>query len=159
MPAGAERLAAVSEALAGTQSWFVGGLVRDALLERPLDDVDVVTSHDAEAAARLVAKAVRGAVFPLSEEFGGWRVVPHDGGWQIDISPLADDGLEADLAQRDLTVNAMACPISATRDEIAVLAVDLHGGLADLSATTLRAVGPTAFESDPMRVARLARLS
>ena len=159
MPAGAERLAAVSEALAGTQSWFVGGVVRDALLERPLDDVDVVTSHDAEAAARLVAKAVRGAVFPLSEEFGGWRVVPHEGGWQIDISPLADGGLEADLAQRDLTVNAMARPISATRDEIAGAVVDLHGGLADLSAKTLRAVGPAAFTSDPLRVARLARLS
>ena len=159
MSDGGERLAAVSEALAGTQSWFVGGVVRDAILERPLDDVDVVTSHNAEAAARLVAEAVRGAVFPLSEEFGGWRVVPHAGGWQIDVSPLADGGLEADLAQRDLTINAMACPISATLDEIASSAIDLHAGLSDLSAKALRAVGQGAFISDPLRVARVARLS
>lgn len=159
MPEGAERLAAVSAALAGTESWFVGGVVRDAFLDRPLDDVDVVTSADPETAARSVANAVRGAVFPLSDEFGGWRVVPHREGWQIDISPLADGGLEADLAQRDLTINAMACPISATRDGFAEAVVDLHGGLGDLAAMTLRAVGQTAFTSDPLRVARVARLS
>ena len=43
--------------------------------------------------------------------FGAWRVVAHDRSWQVDLSPLGGDTIEADLGRRDLTVNAIAEPL------------------------------------------------
>ena len=45
-------LAAAREALAGHPAWLVGGAVRDRLLGRPTDDVDVALEGDPGAAAR-----------------------------------------------------------------------------------------------------------
>jgi tRNA nucleotidyltransferase/poly(A) polymerase len=59
--------------------------------------------------------------------------------------------LEADLARRDLTINAMA------RDDAGRL-IDPHGGEADLRAGMLRHVSP-AFVEDPLRVLRVARFA
>ena len=139
-------------ALGDTEAWFVGGGVRDRTLGRPLSDLDVVTSADVEGAARAVAAEIGAAVFPLSDEFGGWRVVPREGDWQVDLSPLADEGIESDLARRDFTINALAEPLRGGE------VIDLHGGIADLRSRLLRAVGPTSFDSDPLRIVRLARL-
>ncbi|MEI6446657.1 MAG: HD domain-containing protein [Actinomycetes bacterium] len=148
----AERIEAVRSALVGTEAWLVGGVVRDRELGRPLTDLDLVTASDVERSARALASEVGAAVFPLSDEFGGWRVVPREGGWQVDLSPLADGGIEADMARRDFTVNALAEPLQGGET------LDLHGGLHDLRAGVLRAVGPLSFASDPLRVVRLARL-
>ena len=165
MSIGAERVAKVAGALIGTDSWFVGGVVRDRLMGRELNDLDLVTTGDAQAAARAVAGAVGAAVFPLSEEFGGWRVVPRERGWQVDITPLAGEGIETDLARRDLTINAIACPMA---DAIGAPGegplpdaslIDPHSGAADIAARNLRAVGALAFAEDPLRVARLARFA
>ena len=72
----------VAEALApppGGEVWIVGGTVRDALLGRALRDVDLAVRGDAAAAAHAVARRVRGPAFPLSERFGGWRVIDRTG--------------------------------------------------------------------------------
>ena len=145
-------LEAVRSALAGERAWLVGGAVRDRLLGRPLDDLDVVLVGDAKAAARAVRAAAGGAMFELSEEFGGWRVVARDQSWHVDVLPLRDGGLEADLAARDLTINAMA-------EELATgEVVDPFRGRADLAAGVLRMVGPRSFDDDPLRIVRVARL-
>jgi len=160
-----ERPEVVAAELKGGSVWFVGGVVRDALLGRPLADLDLVAEGDVEQMAKGLGRIVSGAVFPLSEEFGGWRVVPRDGGWQIDITPLAEGGIGPDLARRDLTINAIACPAAAvlgsgpsalsTEAEL----IDPHRGVADLRSGTLRHVGPSSFADDPLRVARLARIA
>ena len=75
--------------------------------------------------ARALARAAGGHPFSLSETFGGWRVVAHDRSWQVDLLPLVGDVIEADLAQRDLTVNAIAEPLAGGER------VDPFGGLAD----------------------------
>ena len=72
-------VAAVREALRGSEAWVVGGTVRDELLGRPVRDVDLALAGDPEAAARAVAKAVRGPVFPLTEAFGAWRAIDRAG--------------------------------------------------------------------------------
>ncbi len=144
-------------ALAGRDAWLVGGAVRDLLLERTetRPDVDLVVAGDVEAAAAAIRSAApRGtAAFPLSEEFGAWRVTGPDGGWQVDLSPLQGDSLDADLRRRDLTVNALAQPLAGG------VPIDPTGGLADLEARRLRMVAPAAFEDDPLRVLRVARLA
>lgn len=145
--------ATVREALRGRRAWLVGGAVRDELLGRATGDLDVVVEHDAGGAARAVARAARGPAFELSDEFGAWRVLAADRSWQADVSALRGGSLQADLALRDFTVNAIAEPLDGGER------VDPHGGAQDLAAARLRAVGPHALADDPVRVVRLVRLA
>jgi poly(A) polymerase len=141
-------------ALAGTRAWLVGGAVRDRLLGRQTVDVDVVVDGDPAQAARAIARAApRAARFALSDEFGSWRVVARERAWQVDVEPLRGQTIEADLALRDFTVNAIAEPIEGGA------AIDPLGGAADLRAGRLRMAGPHAFDADPLRVLRLVRLA
>jgi len=146
-------LDAVRTALAGEPAWLVGGAVRDKLLGRPLVDLDVAVAGDPRAAARTLAAATGGAPFALSEAFGGWRVVGRGEDWQVDLLPLRDGDLNADLAARDFTINAMAEPVAGGP------LVDPHGGARDLEARTLRMVAPRAFADDPLRTIRAVRLA
>src|SRR6185312_1055997 len=147
-------LQAAREALGGDSAWLVGGAVRDELLGRPTADYDIVVAGDPERAARAVARSAgRAACFPLSAEFGSWRVVARDGSWQVDVEPLRAETLEGDLALRDFTVNAIARPLGGGEP------VDPLGGAADLRAGLLRVAGPSSYEHDPLRVLRLVRVA
>src|SRR4051794_29724980 len=143
----------VREALGDAPAWVVGGSVRDRLLGRrgADEDIDVVLEGDARAAARRIARAAGGAAFELSDVFGGWRVVGPGQAWQVDLQPLQGGTLDADLAARDLTVNAMAEPLRGGE------LIDPHGGRADLAARRLRMVSAGAVGADPPRVLRPPR--
>jgi putative nucleotidyltransferase with HDIG domain len=148
-------VAATRAALADSadDAWVVGGTVRDLVLGRPIVDVDLAVEGDPEQAARALADGLGGPLFPLSEEFGAWRVLAGSREWFCDVSPLQGDGIEADLARRDFTVNAIAVPLEGGEP------IDPHGGRADLDAAVLRVVGEQAYEDDPLRALRLARLA
>ena len=146
-------LEAVRAALAGRDAWLVGGALRDRLLGRPVEDVDVAVAGEARDAARAISREAGGTAFNLSDSWGAWRVVAPGQGWQVDITPLRGGELEADLAARDLTVNALAEPLGGGE------VVDLHGGRADLGRRLLRMVSERSFADDPLRVARLGRLA
>ena len=141
-------------AVLGDDAWIVGGGLRDALLGRPVADVDVAIAGDAAVAAARLARVHRASRFPLSSAFGAWRLSGGTLPVQVDITPIQGASLEADLALRDLTVNAMAVPVTGDPDLL-----DPHGGHADLVARRLRAVGPGAFAADPVRILRIARLA
>jgi poly(A) polymerase len=141
------------EALAGERAWLVGGALRDRLLGRPTPDLDVVVDGDVRAAARRLGRGAGGASFELSDQFGAWRVVARDRAWQVDLTPLQGGSLETDLAARDLTVNAMAEPLSGGE------LVDPHGGARDLEERRLRMVSAEAFDADALRTLRVARLA
>ncbi|MDX8150890.1 hypothetical protein SK069_04735 [Patulibacter brassicae] len=147
----------VRSALAGEDAWVVGGAVRDELQGRRSDDLDLAVP-DADAArrgARAIARAAGGHAFALSDAFGAWRATGPGSApaWQVDLTPLQGADLAADLARRDLTVNAIARPLAGGP------LVDPHGGAADLAAGRLRLVGPDALAADPVRVLRLARFA
>jgi poly(A) polymerase len=141
------------EALEGERAWLVGGALRDRLLGRPTPDLDVIVDGDVRAAARRLGRGLGGASFELSDQFGAWRVVSRETGWQVDITPLQGGSLEADLGARDLTVNAMAEPLGGGE------LVDPFGGARDLAERRLRMVSPAAFAADPLRTIRVARLA
>jgi poly(A) polymerase len=141
------------EALEGERAWLVGGALRDRLLGRPTPDLDVVVDGDVRAAARRLGRGLGGASFELSDQFGAWRVVARETGWQVDITPLQGGSLEADLGARDLTVNAMAEPLGGGE------LVDPFGGARDLAERRLRMVSAAAFAADPLRTIRVARLA
>ncbi len=150
----ADGLQAARLALADQRAWLVGGAIRDRALGRSMLDVDVVVDGDPGEAARSIARAAgRAACFALSEEFGAWRVTARDSSWQVDVEPLRGGSLEADLALRDFTVNAIAEPLAGGRP------IDPLGGLEDLAAGRLRMAGARAFADDPLRVLRLVRVA
>ncbi len=139
----------------GVRVWPVGGVVRDALLGRPLHDWDFAVERDAMGLARAVADALGGAYYPLDAARDTGRVVlQRQDGQRIDLdfAVLRGPDLEADLGGRDFTLNAMATGSDGRL-------VDLHGGLADLEARLVRAIGPSAFDDDPLRMLRAVRLT
>jgi poly(A) polymerase len=146
-----------------SDTWIVGGALRDELLGRPVRDVDVAVAGDPGPLARAIADEVMGPVFRLSEAFGAWRVIDRRRERVFDVSPLQADTIEADLAQRDFTVNAMARAVSARALATEALPagelIDPLGGRADLEARVLRVLGPQAYERDPLRPLRLARFA
>jgi len=135
--------------VAGVEAYVVGGAVRDEILGRPVVDVDVATP-DPEVAARIYAGLTKGALFPLSERHGAWRVAFSDG-TTVDYTPLRGS-LEDDLATRDFTINAIAVPVAGGER------IDPLQGVADLEAARLRAVSDSVFTDDPLRLLRAVRL-
>jgi poly(A) polymerase len=137
----------------GEGVWIAGGAVRDAALGRDVVDLDLAVGSDPAAAAKAVAREGGGHSFELSAEFATWRAVAADGSWQIDVTALRGETIEADLAERDFTIGAVAVPISGGEP------IDPFGGLADLDRRVLRAVGEGSFSADPLRLLRAARLA
>ena len=150
-------LAAVAEAI-GSPAWLVGGGVRNLLLARTLHDVDLALPDGSGAAARRLADRLGGAFVPLGEPHGMARVVlAGTPPLQVDLTDFRGPSLEADLAGRDVTVDALAVDLHALLRGPAAIQ-DPTGGLDDLARRRLRACGPTAFADDPVRVLRVLRL-
>jgi putative nucleotidyltransferase with HDIG domain len=150
-------LQAVAETV-GAPVWLVGGAVRDLLVGRPLHDVDLALPGGSGEAARRLAGRLGGAFVPLGEPHGMARVVlAGSPALHIDLGDLRGPSLEADLAGRDVTIDALAVDLPALLRGPAAIR-DPLGGLRDLAARRLRACGPTAFVDDPLRALRVLRL-
>ena len=150
---------------AGHECLLVGGSVRDALLDRRHDDVDLATSARPDEVEALV-RGWADHVWLQGQRFGTVGCSREGVGMEIttfraDVYrpdsrkpevAFADD-VEADLARRDFTVNAMA--IRLPEPEL----VDPYGGVADLAARRLRTpLAPeVSFLDDPLRMLRAAR--
>jgi tRNA nucleotidyltransferase/poly(A) polymerase len=137
-----------------SRTFLVGGAVRDALLSRPLHDFDFAVSGDGLAAARAVARALDMPFYALDDSRGTGRVIFSEGTELIhlDFASLRGTDLNADLAARDFTINAIA--LSADKQFI-----DPMGGQADLRSKVLRACGPASITDDPVRSLRLIRFA
>ncbi len=147
-----EAAAALLGAAQGVAVHLVGGAVRDALLGRPARDLDAVVERGGAAIAARLASSLRGRAVVLGgDAFAAWRVARRD--LVVDLWDRQGAPLAAELSRRDLTVNAVAVDLAS--GEI----VDPCGGIEDLERGRLRAPRPTAFDEDPLRVLRLARLA
>lgn len=152
--AAAPVVAATRRALQGAEGvWIVGGAVRDAALGRPVADLDLAVAGDPGGAARVIGKELGEHAFELSAEFGTWRVVARERGWQIDVTALREGSIEADLGERDFTIGAVAVPLDGEEP------VDPYAGLTDLAEKRLRAVSNRSFSADPLRLLRAPRLA
>ncbi len=159
----------------GHAAFVVGGSLRDALLGREPSDWDLTTDALPDEVVTLFPGAVyenrfgtvavrRGddvfelTTFRSEHEYADFRR-PH----RVEFG----DDIEADLARRDFTVNAIAWGRAAGPAETgtgvgaANVLVDPFGGLADLDARLLRAVGdPNArVREDALRMVRAVRLA
>lgn len=148
---------------AGAQVRFVGGCVRDSLVGRPVNDVDIAT--DAEP-ARVIAlmQAAGFKTIPLGVDHGTVMVVVDGESFEIttlrrDIDTDGrratvefTDDWDADAARRDLTFNALSLEVDGTIH-------DPFDGVADLHAGRVRFVGDatTRIQEDFLRLLRYYR--
>lgn len=152
--ASAPVVAATRQALQGADDvWIVGGAIRDAALGRAVADLDLAVAVDPGAAARAIGKELGEHAFELSAEFGTWRIVARERGWQIDVTALRGGSIEADLGERDFTIGAVAVPLHSEEP------IDPYAGLTDLAERCLRAVSDRSFLADPLRLLRAPRLA
>ena len=163
----AERFAA-----AGHRLYLVGGSVRDAIVGRPLEDLDLDLTTDARPGE--IERLVEGwadAVWDQGRRFGTlgaerrgrrYEITTHRAEAYVPESrkpevAFAGD-VEADLSRRDFTVNAMALEL-VPGDAVPGRLVDPFEGVADLAASRLRTpLSPEeSFTDDPLRMLRAAR--
>ncbi|NEQ99399.1 MAG: CCA tRNA nucleotidyltransferase [Cyanothece sp. SIO2G6] len=132
---------------------LVGGSVRDALLGRETDhiDLDFVLDKAAVETAQTIAKHYRAGFVVLDAERNIARVV-FDGA-TADFAQQVGDSLEEDLQRRDFTVNAIAYNPH-TRQLF-----DPLNGYLDLKQGLLRMVAITNLQDDPLRLLRAYRQS
>jgi poly(A) polymerase len=158
-------------AAAGHRLHLVGGSVRDALLGRLGDDLDLTT----DALPQQVLALVEGwaeATWETGIAFGTVGIAKK--GFRLEITTYRaesyrpesrnpevryGDSLIDDLVRRDFSVNAMAVALPDWKAPDAF--VDPHGGLDDLAARVLRTPGrpEDSFGDDPLRMLRAARFA
>ena len=143
---------------------FVGGCVRDAVLGRPIKDIDLATADPPAKVTELLLAAGLGAI-PTGIEHGTVTAVA--AGKPIEVTTLREDveplGRHANVAftgdwvadaqRRDFTINALYCDPDGTL-------YDPAGGLADLKAGRVRFVGDAAtrIREDYLRILRFFRI-
>jgi poly(A) polymerase len=156
---------AVLEALGadGAEVRFVGGCVRDALVGRPVNDVDLATADPPETVIALLRRAGLKAV-PTGLDHGTVTAVSDHRPFEVttlrrDVETHGrhatvafTDDWKADAARRDFTFNALSCRPDGTL-------YDPFGGQGDLEAGRVRFVGDARarIEEDYLRLLRFFR--
>ena len=139
--------------------YLVGGAVRDHFMNRPVQDIDLACEAPERMAGLLQqhhnATIVR---FDKKPHAVCYRVVDRNRKEEtLDIVQIKDNDIEADLRERDFTVNAIALEID--RHGQIQRAIDPVGGLSDIKNNIIRVASPRAFRSDPLRILRAFRFS
>jgi poly(A) polymerase len=149
----------------GHTLYLVGGSVRDAFLERPVEDFDFTTSARPDVIIELL-DGWADSVYTVGATFG--TVAATKNGRTVEVTTFRDevyrddsrkprvtysDDIQTDLSRRDFTVNSIAISLPDMET------VDPHGGLADLAAGRLRTPSDPeiSFSDDPLRMLRLFR--
>ena len=119
----------------------VGGAIRDLLLGREPNDVDVECDDPLAVAQSLGRKVIQLG----RDDLIAWRVV--EGDHIYDFSPLSP------LGRRDFTINAIAVDLATGEVR------DPHGGAQDIAHRVVRMIAAKNFDDDPLRLLRAVRFA
>lgn len=147
----------------GFEAYFVGGSVRDALLNQPIHDVDIATSAYPEEIKEIFHRTVdvgidHGTVLVLigeeQYEITTFRTESTYQDFRRPDTVTFVRSLKEDLKRRDFTINALAMNVDG---EI----IDLFDGINDLEHQIIRAVGNPRerFHEDALRMMRGLRFA
>lgn len=146
---------------AGHEAYFAGGCVRDRLLGRPAQDIDIATSARPEAVQKLFPRTVA-----VGAQFG--VIVVLEGGAEFQVATFRADGdyldgrrpdsvafttAEGDSLRRDFTINGLFY------DPLDGRVIDFVRGEEDLRAGIVRCIGDPGerFSEDKLRLLRCVR--
>ncbi|WML53870.1 CCA tRNA nucleotidyltransferase [Neobacillus sp. PS3-12] len=146
---------------AGFEAYFVGGSVRDFILQKQIHDVDIASSATPEEIKRIFPKTVdigieHGTVLVLyngnSYEITTFRTESEYEDFRRPKEVVFIRSLEKDLERRDFTINAMAMDV---HEQIH----DPFGGKESIEAREIRTVGKAEerFHEDALRMMRAVR--
>jgi tRNA nucleotidyltransferase (CCA-adding enzyme) len=140
-----------SVSLLPDHAYLVGGSVRDALLHRQADylDLDFVLPEHAVETARLIAQKYDAGFVVLDVEHQIARVVFRNA--TVDFAQQIGPSIHGDLQRRDFTINAIAY------DPHTETLLDPLDGCTDLQRKTLCMVAPQNLQEDPLRLLRAYR--
>ncbi|WP_068428969.1 CCA tRNA nucleotidyltransferase [Magnetospirillum sp. XM-1] len=147
----------------GAQVRFVGGCVRDALLKRPIRDIDIATPDPPERVLALLDDAGIHAI-PTGIDHGTVTAVIGKAHYEIttlrvDVETFGrharieyTDDWRADASRRDFTMNALSADPEGN-------VYDPFDGIADMAAGRVRFVGEPEkrIEEDALRLLRFFR--
>lgn len=151
----------------GFEAYAVGGCVRDGIMNRSCDDIDITTSTKPDELERIltdyhirfIETGIQHGTITVLYENSSFEVTTFrtDGNYcdsrhPENVSFVSD--IKEDLARRDFTINAMAYN---NRTGL----VDLYGGYDDICKKCIRAVGDadTRFKEDALRIMRAIRFA
>jgi tRNA nucleotidyltransferase (CCA-adding enzyme) len=150
----------------GYGAYVVGGFVRDLVLYRVDEDIDIVIEGDGIAFAKKYAK-LEGARIHTHEKFGTAVVIFADG-YKIDVAsarleyykfpaalPIVEmSSIKLDLFRRDFTINTLA--IQLNTEKFGML-IDFFSAQKDIKEKIIRVLHNLSFVEDPTRVFRAIR--
>ncbi len=148
--------------------FVVGGFVRDLLLSRQIEDIDIVVEGDGIEFAKVYAQK-QGCRINTHKKFGTAVIIFPDH-FKIDIAsarleyytmpaalPIVENSsIKLDLARRDFTINTLA--ISLNPNNFGTM-IDYFGGTRDLKDKTIRIIHNLSFVEDPTRIFRAIKFS
>ena len=150
----------------GVRTYLVGGAVRDLLLDRPNEDVDIVVEGDGIRLAETIASRTGGRCHPYEPFMTAVVTLPD--GHSIDVASartefyrtpaalpeVATSLIRQDLYRRDFTINALAIALEGERFG---QLIDFFGGRRDLERREIRVLHSLSFIDDPTRAIRAVR--
>lgn len=148
---------------AGYQAYFVGGCVRDMLMGKPIQDIDIATN-----ASPTIVSTIFPNTLALGAAFG--IIVVKEDGRLFEVASFRSDGnyedgrhpqhvvfssMKEDVLRRDFTINGMYY------DPFEEKLFDLVEGQKDIEKRVIRAIGhpKLRFSEDKLRILRAIRFS
>jgi poly(A) polymerase len=166
----------------GFEAYLAGGCVRDLLLGREPADYDVATNARPNVVLDMFERT-----FAVGAKFGVVLIAAADAGFVTEVATFRSDGAysdgrrpdavrysesaEEDVQRRDFTINGLLLDplrggealreIAADRERLQAAVLDYVGGVQDLEAGVVRAIGHAElrFEEDHLRMLRAVRFA
>ncbi len=136
--------------------YIVGGYIRDILLKRPCYDRDyVVKGQSAIEFAQKAAGLLQGYFVMLDKTHDIARVVMPDKKNTLDFAGCVGADIYSDLANRDYTLNAIACLVENENSEL----IDPFNGIKDIENKIIRTLSEKNIADDPVRLLRAFRFA
>jgi tRNA nucleotidyltransferase/poly(A) polymerase len=137
--------------------YLVGGAIRDVLLGKPGHDLDFIVVGNTQRIAKKVARVLSGKSFILDDKRQTVRVIygqQNQPKFTLDFNALQGKNIQADLRNRDFTINSIAVDLNSLD-----IWIDPLHGITDLKNKKLVLCGPDSLKDDPVRILRAFRFA